>query len=119
MIKLIINADDCGNTVEMNNAIRDCIEDGIISSTSCMAASKGGEFMFITDLYRKYSDKISFGAHLNLTSGEPLTINNIPLFLNTGFCKMNEGKVVFNGMTDRWKYIPKNLRIAIYDELDA
>ncbi len=44
MIKLIINADDCGNTVAMNEGIRDCIEEGIITSTSVMAVSGGGNF---------------------------------------------------------------------------
>ena len=44
MIKLIINADDCGNTAAMNSAIGDCIEEGIISSTTVMAVSGGGSF---------------------------------------------------------------------------
>jgi predicted glycoside hydrolase/deacetylase ChbG (UPF0249 family) len=119
MIKLIINADDCGNTAGMNSAIGDCIEEGIISSTTVMAVSGGGQFITAVELYKQYSDNISFGAHLNLTSGEPLSAVHVPCFLQEGFCKKDNGKVLFNGLRYRWKYVSPALARAIYGELDA
>lgn len=115
MQKLIINADDCGRNTTVDFVIRNCLEEGLLSSTTVMANMEDVEGAI--KLYRDFSSKVSFGAHLNLTEGIPITKNEI--FLETGFCKENNGQMVFNGAAFRWKFIPHNLRIAIYEELSA
>ena len=75
------------------------------------------DFEGAVKLYEEYYNKISFGAHLNLTQGSPLTDPSI--FLKYGFCKDMNGEIVFNGMPFRWKYMNVELRHSIYDELNA
>lgn len=113
--RLIINADDCGRTVVVNKAIRTYIEAGVLTSTTVMANMD--DFDGAVKLYNDFSNKISFGAHLNLTQGNPITCPDV--FLRYGFCKEDGGKIFFNGMPFRWKYIPKELREAVYEELVA
>lgn len=113
MRRLIINADDCGRTLGVDSAIRKAIEDGLISSTSVMANMEDLEGA--ASLYSDFSNRISFGAHLNLTQGKPLT--DPCIFLKYGFCKEEGGNVVFKGMAFRWQLINRDLRVAIYVEL--
>ena len=115
MRNLIINADDCGRNYVVNEAINNYIEDGVLTSTTVMANME--DFEGAVNLYNKFSGIISFGAHLNLTQGSPLTDPTI--FLKYGFCKIIEGCVLFNGMPFRWKYMNNELRRAAYIELDA
>lgn len=113
MSKLIINADDCGRNPVVDQEIRRNIEAGVLTSTTIMANMF--DFELAVKLYEMFSSKVSFGAHLNLTQGCPLT--NPKVFLKYGFCKETNGKVVFNGMPFRWKYINTELRQAAYVEL--
>lgn len=115
MNRLIINADDCGRNTLVNQEIRRYIENRVLTSTTVMANMD--DFDGALKLYHDYSTTISFGAHLNLTEGSPLT--NPDVFLETGFCKEEEDQVVFNGMSFRWKYISSTLKKAIYQELRA
>jgi predicted glycoside hydrolase/deacetylase ChbG (UPF0249 family) len=115
MSKLIINADDCGRNHVVDQEVQKYIEAGVLSSTTVMANME--DFEGAICLYKKYSTRISFGAHLNLTQGCPLT--NPAVFLKYGFCKEKDGKVVFNGMFFRWKYVNAELRQAVYKELIA
>ncbi len=115
MYKLIINADDCGRTSIVNQEIKRYIEEGVLTSTSVMANMD--DFDGGVTLYEKYSERVSFGAHLNLTQGTPLT--DPSTFLKYGFCKAINGKVEFDGMSFRWKYINAELRNASYKELMA
>ena len=112
-MKMIINADDCGRNSMVNQEINRYIEVGVITSTTVMANMD--DLDGAVRLYQKYSERVSFGAHLNLTQGAPLTDPSI--FLKYGFCKDNNGKVEFNGMPFRWKYINAELRNAAYREL--
>lgn len=115
MRNLIINADDCGRNHVVNEAINSFIENGVLTSTTVMANME--DFEGAVNIYNKFSDIISFGAHLNLTQGSPLTDPTI--FLKYGFCKGIDGRVLFNGMPFRWKYMNNELRKAAYLELDA
>ena len=115
MKRLIINADDCGRNPVVDQEIKRYIEAGVLTSTTIMANMEDFEGAIV--LYKQYSTSISFGAHLNLTQGSPLT--NPAVFLKYGFCKEKEGQFVFNGMPFRWKYINAELRQAVYKELIA
>ena len=67
MKRLIISCDDLGITKEINLAIRDCAENGVISSSSIVA---NGEFYehALNDIINKIPISF-FGLHLNLTEG--------------------------------------------------
>ena len=67
MTRLIISCDDLGITKEINLAIKDCAEEGVISSSSIVA---NGEFYehVLTDVINKIPLSF-FGLHLNLTEG--------------------------------------------------
>ena len=114
-MRIIINADDCGRNAVVDQSIRHFIEEGVLTSTTVMANMD--DFEGAVKLYEEYYNKISFGAHLNLTQGSPLTDPSI--FLKYGFCKDMNGEIVFNGMPFRWKYMNVELRHSIYDELNA
>ncbi len=114
-MRLIINADDCGRNTIVNQKIKYYLEVGVLTSTTVMANMD--DFEGAINLYQDYSNYISFGAHLNLTQGSPLTDPSV--FLKYGFCKEIDEKIVFNGMPFRWKYINSELRSVIYKELSA
>ncbi len=69
-MKLIVNADDCGYSKAVNEAICRFIEAGKITSTTVMANMD--DFDGAVRLFNQYREKISFGIHLNLTEGHPL-----------------------------------------------
>ena len=95
MKRVIINADDCGASDFANHCIEDEIARGGVSSTTIMANMPG--FNGAVEMYRKYHDTVSFGWHINLTYGEPLTQSQI--LLDKGFFLEKEGHVLFNGKT--------------------
>ena len=64
-----------------------------------------------------YGDKISFGVHVNLTNGEPLTKSQA--LLDFGYYKEENGKIVLNGYTYIDKAIPKRLQQDIVNECVA
>ena len=69
---IIINADDYGRSVAINEAIRSCFEDGFISDTSIMVTCKEG----LEDLYNSRNLlclRGSAGCHLTLTLGSSVT----------------------------------------------
>ncbi len=66
-----MHADDFGETVEITAGICLAIEAGVLTSTSIMANMPGTQ-----DALRKVAglaSRASFGVHLNLCEGEPLT----------------------------------------------
>jgi chitin disaccharide deacetylase len=68
---LIVHADDFGETPEITQGIRLAIEAGVLTSTSIMANMPGTQ-----DALRQVgglADRASFGVHLNLCEGQPLT----------------------------------------------
>ncbi len=118
--RIIVNADDCGKTTQVDKEIERCILEGKITSTTVMANMD--DFKSAIELYRKYNDMISFGWHLNLTEGQPIRYSQ--LLLDKGYYNESEGKVFFNGnsfrnkvlSTSMWTEIKKEL-IAQYDKL--
>ena len=69
--RVIVHADDFGETVEITRGICAAIEGGAVTSTTIMASMPGTE-----DALRRVAalaDRASFGVHLNLCEGRPLT----------------------------------------------
>jgi predicted glycoside hydrolase/deacetylase ChbG (UPF0249 family) len=69
--RLIVHADDFGETVEITRGICAAIEGGAVTSTTIMANMPGTE-----DALRRVAalaQRASFGVHLNLCEGQPLT----------------------------------------------
>ncbi|MEJ1960415.1 MAG: ChbG/HpnK family deacetylase [Gammaproteobacteria bacterium] len=69
--RLILHADDFGETAEITAGICQAIEAGVVSSTSIMANMPGTEEAL--PRVRALSDRASFGVHLNFCEGQPLT----------------------------------------------
>ena len=114
-MRLIINADDCGRTVEVNKSIEKNILDGKITSTTIMANMD--EFATAVKMYDTYKDCISFGCHLNLTEGKPLLYSQI--LLDIGLYKSENGRTEFDIDRHRNEFIRTEARNAVYLELCA
>ena len=69
MLKLIINADDFGNSNKVNESIQLGFENGIISSASLMASGKS--FSNAVEII-KANPELDVGIHLTLTKGKPI-----------------------------------------------
>ena len=107
--RIIINADDCGYSNYVNSEIERAIIEGRITSTTIMANMS--DFDGAIELYKKYSTSISFGWHINLTEGRPLTYSQI--LLDKGFFKETSEGIVFNGL-EFWK---KNPSREMYNDI--
>jgi predicted glycoside hydrolase/deacetylase ChbG (UPF0249 family) len=68
---LIVHADDFGETVEITRGICAAIEDGAVTSTSIMANMPGTADALTR--VAPLAERASFGVHLNLCEGIPLT----------------------------------------------
>lgn len=116
MTKIIINADDCGISSSVDAEIEKCILKGQITSTTIMANMD--DFDGACKLYHKYKDLISFGVHLNLTEGCPLTEGR--KLVEIGVAEYTEDKkVMFCCNKIRKHHFSKEQRQIIYNELDA
>lgn len=115
MKKIIINADDCGISKQVDESIEKAIIRGKITSTTVMANMD--DFEGAVRLYKKYGDRISFGWHINLTEGEPLTQSQ--LLLEKGFFKEDEGKIFLNAQAFRKNLITGQMAKEIKRELHA
>ncbi len=113
--KVIINADDCGISKQVDAEIERFIQLGKITSTTVMANMDDLEGA--KRLYDLYKDTISFGVHVNLTEGEPITRSQA--LLDYGFLKEEEGKIVLNGYHFINKRIPRRLQQDIINECVA
>ena len=82
--KVIVNADDFGESESLNSAILTSFKLGLISSTTLMTNRPG--FEEACELARQYNLLDSIGVHLNLTKGQPLTeeIKKYPKFYSNG-----------------------------------
>src|SRR5262245_16051457 len=69
--RLIVHADDFGETDEITEGICQAIEAGAVTSTSIMANMPGTEAAL--PRVAGLSDRASFGVHLNFCEGRPLT----------------------------------------------
>lgn len=110
---LIINADDCGRTIQQNISIERAIIANKVTSTSIMANMEA--FEGAITLYNNYNKEVSFGVHLNLTEGEPLLYSQ--KLLDIGFYKQEEGRLLFNGLPFIRKFLPKTYLYDIKKEL--
>jgi predicted glycoside hydrolase/deacetylase ChbG (UPF0249 family) len=68
---LIVHADDFGETVDITDGIRLCIEAGVVTSTSIMANMPAT--VYAITFARTLADRASFGVHLNFCEGRPMT----------------------------------------------
>jgi len=73
--KLIVHADDLGMNIQVNAAIKQAIENGLLSSVSLMA--NGLDFDEGVKIALLYPN-ISVGVHLNLTEFKPLSNTPAP-----------------------------------------
>lgn len=113
---LIINSDDCGLSPAVNQAIERAIAAGKISSTTVMANM--GDLPGAARLHREHGASISFGIHLNLTQGPPLT--DSPAMRRSSFVVPDAGGGWrLNGQQFRYKPLGRALRAAVRAELDA
>lgn len=115
MRKIIINADDCGMSVRVDEHIEQAILAKKITSTTIMANMP--DFEGAVNLYKKYHDSISFGWHINLSEGAPLLYSQ--KLLDNGFYKESDGGIVMNGKVFIRKCLPSDVRIEIAKELKA
>lgn len=115
MKRVVINADDCGYSKSVNDHIRNAIGRRKITSTTIMANME--DFMGAINLYKDFSDVVSFGMHLNLTEGKPLLYSQ--LLLDIGFYIEKKGAIEFNGSSFRRQFLFKEARCAIFKELQA
>ena len=68
---IVIHADDFGETISITNGIRRGIEAGVLTSTSIMANMPATSYAL--QRVRLLAAQASFGVHLNLCEGRPLT----------------------------------------------
>lgn len=115
MKSIIINADDCGKSVNVDNCIEEGIVLGKISSTTIMANMD--DFAGAIRLYNQYCDHVSFGWHINLDEGSPLTKSQ--LLLDKGFFIEKNGHLELNGRAFSKSYLNSEMRSEIKKELMA
>jgi len=95
---MIVNADDFGETEAITQGIFDCIQAGVVTSTTIMANMPG------TNLAIRLAKvaKASFGVHLNICEGYPLT--SCPsLVMRDGkfYPKQKQALRILSGRVDR------------------
>jgi predicted glycoside hydrolase/deacetylase ChbG (UPF0249 family) len=113
MLRIIINADDCGYSKEVDDSIEYCIQNHLISSTTIMANMT--DFSRAVSMFREYEKLISFGFHINLTEGSPMLYSQE--LLDIGFYTSVNGKLLFNKEYSRYNYFSLNARNEIYNEI--
>ena len=115
-MKVIINADDCGKDRHTDEHIVKIINAGKLTSTTIMANMPDVEYA--KQMFDTYKDTVSFGCHLNLTEGYPLL--NQEILLSAGVCRVDpQGTMVLDWNRSRNMPLSKNVRDAVYNELDA
>ena len=85
---LIIHADDFGETEQITLGICEAIEAGIVTSSSIMANMPGTQFAL--GRARSLAERASFGVHLTLCEGRPLTSAPSLVDSNGNFCSKRE-----------------------------
>ena len=68
---LIVHADDFGETAQITDGICEGIEAGVVTSTSIVANMPATQYAL--RCVRSLAERASFGVHLNLCEGRPLT----------------------------------------------
>ncbi len=70
---LVVNADDFGETEPITAGITACLEKGSVTSTTIMANMPATKRALAWAAPRSRDHRLSFGVHLNLCEGRPLT----------------------------------------------
>jgi len=78
MKKLIINADDLGADKARNDGIFEAIQSGIVTSASILPNGPG-RLNVLKRIQSGSFKNISWGVHLNLSEGTPVSTGNSPL----------------------------------------
>lgn len=115
MYDVIINADDCGKNKLIDSCIEKCLINNKITSTTVIANLDDIEGA--KSLYTKYHKQASFGFHLNLTEGCPVTDSQI--LRDIGFFKEEDGVIRLNAQPFRRKFLSRTIRSEIYKEAYA
>lgn len=110
-MKCIINADDLGLSQEVNDAIRESLFRGIITSSTILANTTLWDD--VCDIVASYP-KASFGVHLNLTQG--LALTDSAVLRRYGVV---DGDNCFTREIKKLKSLPNELFSALVEELDA
>ena len=71
--RVVVNADDFGETEPITAGIAACIEKGTVTSTTILANMPATKRALAWAAPRSYDRRASFGVHLNLCEGRPLT----------------------------------------------
>ena len=108
MIRVIINADDLGKSAHVNDAIRQALADGVISSSTIMANSENWDE--VHSIVER-NPLASFGIHLNLTEGKALTESQV--FYKSGI--VDDSNFFTKKICDLAEYTPE-IRLAIKKE---
>jgi len=100
---LIVHADDFGETEQITLGICECIDAGVVTSTSIMANMPATDFAL--SRARAIGERASFGVHLTLCEGRSLTaapcmtdaagffVSKRQLFLRSVTGRLNESEV--------------------------
>ncbi len=110
-MKLIINADDFGISTDVNRAIIQAFEKGLITSSTIMTNMPG--FEEAIDLIEKHNLHGRIGIHLNLSAGRPLTEG---MRSSTTFCS---GDGVFRPERQRLFLLSHEDKKAVLGEFQA
>jgi len=112
MKKLIVSCDDLGITKEINLAIKDCANKGVITSSSIVA---NGEFYehALNSIVNSIPIKF-YGLHLNLTEGKALNKNSANILCNENNIFNISAKNFF--LLNYYKS-NKKLETTVYNEL--
>lgn len=111
-IRVIVNADDLGISLEVNSQIEECIKQGVVSSTTLLVNAPA--FEDGVRIAKQYTN-VSVGIHLNLVEFAPLT--NTDVFRDFGIVGSDgnfiEGAIFIADCNN------ERLKRAVFEEWDA
>jgi len=114
-MKIIVNADDFGISIKVNEAILKSFKMGLISSSTILA--NGPAFEDAIRIIHEHHLENNIGVHINLTTGFPITedIKNIKRFCH------EDGSFITKRYTSLKVFFPLNLneRKALEKEIKA
>lgn len=110
-MKIWINADDYGLTKSCTDAIFECFEKGLISTTTMVVNTDVFNYALEKIKNSPYADKV--GLHINLTEGKPLTEG---ISKNKKFCD-EQGN--FIGFPNRYSRLSKLDKKDVHNEIEA
>jgi predicted glycoside hydrolase/deacetylase ChbG (UPF0249 family) len=99
--RLIIHADDFGETEQITLGICEGIEAGVITSTSIMANMPATDFALAR--VAKLATRASFGVHITLCEGRPLT--HAPSLVDARGCFHGKRQLFLRSVTGRLRLV--------------